>query len=258
MKKGRRVLASFKQVLIGALALLLAGCGERAVLDRLAFIDQGRAARALSGDAFLLADGRAVRLTGVSGPLAGDPYRPEAQAALDALVAGREVELLSGGARRDAYGRILAHARRTGDGRWIQGALLDQGAVRVRTWADNRALAPEMLEREARARRRKAGLWALPAYQVLLPHEAVNIRGFAVVEGRAALVRPGRFGEEIVLDDGAGGIVLQVPPRAAADFKAAAKVPAELSGRLLRARGSLWSDRSMRLDHPELLELLKE
>jgi endonuclease YncB( thermonuclease family) len=258
MKKGRRGLGAIARIFAAALAaLVLSACGDRAELDKLALFDQGRAVRAISPDAFMLEDGRTVRLTGVSGPLSGDPHHQESQSALQALVAGRDVELLSGGARQDAYGRILAHVRRKPDGRWIQSALLDQGAVRVRTWPDNRALATMMLDSEAKARRRDRGLWALAAYRVLLPQEAVNVRGFAVVEGWAAAVRPGRFGHEIVLSDGGPGIVLIVPPRAADDFRAAGKAPDALAGRLVRARGNIWSDRSMRLDHPELLEVME-
>ena len=242
------------------LSLALAGCGDRAAVERLALIGPGKVAHAISGDTVMLQDGRAVRLTGVTGPSGGAAYAAQAKAALEGLTAGREVELLSGGAKTDPYGRALAQLRRKTDGLWIEGALLDAGAVRVRTYADNRALALEMLEREAKARRKAAGLWGLPSYQVMLPQEAAAAgpQGFAVVEGRAAQVRPGRYGEEILLSDGGPGIVLQIPPRAAGDFVAAGKPLTALKGRLLRARGSLWADRAMRLDHPEALEVLKE
>lgn len=239
-------------------ALLLAGCGDRAGLDRLAALGQGKVARVLGGDAVVLADGRTVRLAGVVAPGAGQAYHDQAVAALSGLVAGREVDLLSGGATKDAYGRVLAQLRRRPDGLWVQGALLDAGAARVRTYADNRALAAPMLEREAGARRKAVGLWALPSFQVLLPQEAARARDFAVVEGRVADVRAGRYGEELALSDGGPGIVLTIPPRAAGDFVAAGKPLLPLKGRLVRARGDIWSDGTMRLDHPELLEVLKQ
>ena len=63
--------------------------------------------------------------------------------------------------------------------------MLEAGDARVRTWADNRALARPMLDAEARARLKGRGLWALPAYQVRLPDEAAaRPFGFQLVEGR--------------------------------------------------------------------------
>jgi micrococcal nuclease len=158
-----------------AVSVLVAGCDrDRAALDRLAATGSGKVVSLISADTVRLADGRSVHLAGITAPRQGDPYGAQARAALDALTTGQEVDLLSGGARQDAYGRTLAHLR-TKKGRvWIQGALLDSGAVRVRTYADNRALAAQMLEREARARRAGKGLWADKANQVLLPQEAAR------------------------------------------------------------------------------------
>jgi len=237
--------------------LMLAACGDRAAIDRLASFGEGKVARVLAADAMVLEDGRTVRLVGITGPAANGAYRGEAQAALEDLVGGREIELLTGGAAKDAYGRTLAHLRRRPDGLWVQGALLDAGAARVRTYADNRALAAEMLEHEARARLTARGLWALPAYRVLLPQEASGLRGFVVAEGRAAAVRAGPAGAEIALSDGGRGIVLRIVPRAVPDFEAAGKAPAALAGRMIRARGTLRADGVIRLDHPESLEVLK-
>lgn len=215
--------------------------------------------RLLSADAVVLEDGRTVRLAGVVAPRESEAHGPQARAALQKLVAGQAVELLSGGARQDAYGRTLAHLRRKKGRVWVQGALLDAGAARVRTYDDNRALAAQMLEREARARRAGKGLWADGAYRALLPQEAaVHARGFVIVEGRAAAVRAGRLGDDIQLTDGGPGIEVQIPGGARNDFAAAGKPAAAMKGRLIRVRGTLRADRTLRLDHPELLEVLAE
>ncbi len=219
---------------------------------------EGKVVRLISADAVLLEDGRTVRLAGLVAPREDEAYGPQARAVLQKLVAGQTVELLSGGARQDAYGRTLAHLRRKQGRVWVQGALLGAGAARVRTYDDNRALAAQMLEREARARRAGKGLWADKAYQVLLPQEAVHARGFAVVEGRAATVRGGRFGDDIQLSDGGPGIEVQIPGGARDDFAAAGKPAAAMKGRLIRVRGTLRADRTMRIDHPELVEVLAE
>lgn len=244
--------------LLIAVVLLVAGCRDRAALDRLAAVGEGKVVRLISADAVLLADGRTVRLAGIVAPREGEPYAAQARAALENLAVGQTVELLSGGARQDAYGRTLAHLRRKKGRLWVQGALLDAGAARVRTYDDNRALAAPMLEREARARRAGRGLWADRAYQVLLPQEAVNTRGFAIVEGRAAAVRSSRLGDDIQLSDGGSGVEAQIPGGARNDFAAAGKAAAAMKGRLIRVRGTLRADRTLRIDHPELLEVLAE
>jgi len=254
---GRRFFASGLALALSL--VLLAGCDrEPAALDRLAVTGSGKVARLISADTVMLEDGRSVHLAGVTAPREGQLYGAEAKAALDKLVTGQEVELLSGGARRDAYGRTLAHLRRRKGRVWVQGALLDAGAARVRTYADNRALAAEMLEREAKARRAGKGLWADKTYQVLLPQEAARARGFAIVEGRAAAVTSGRLGDDIGLSDGPPGIEVQIPGRARDDFAAAGKPAAAMKGRLIRVRGTLRADRTLRIDHPELLEVLAE
>ena len=244
--------------LVPLLALaLVAGCGrEPAALDRLAATGAGKVARLISADTVLLVDGRTVHLAGVTAPREGQPHGADAKAVLDKLVTGQEVELLSGGARQDAYGRTLAHLRRRKGRVWVQGALLDAGAARVRTYADNRALAAEMLEREAKARIAGKGLWADKTYQVLLPQEAARARGFAIVEGRAAAVTSSRLGDDIGLTDGPPGIEVQIPGRARDDFAAAGKSAAAMKGKLIRVRGTLRADRTLRIDHPELLEVL--
>lgn len=245
------------QVLVAI--LLVAGCGrDPAALDRLAVTGSGKVARLISADTLMLQDGRAVHLAGVTAPRANEPYGVQARAALDKLLVGQEVDLLSGGARQDAYGRTLAHLRRKQGRVWVQGALLDAGAARVRTYADNRALAAEMLEREAKARRAGKGLWSDQAFSVLLPQEAVRARGFAIVEGRAAAVSSSRLGDDIALTDGPPGIEVQIPGHARDDFAAAGKPAAAMKGKLIRVRGTLRADRALRIDHPELLEVLAE
>jgi micrococcal nuclease len=236
--------------------LLVAGCGDRTALNRLAATGSGKVVRLISADAVLLADGRTVRLAGIVAPRENDPYGPQAKATLEKLVMGQEVELLSGGARQDAYGRTLAHLRRKKGGAWVEGALLDAGAARVRTYADNRALAWEMLEHEAKARQAGKGLWADKAYQVLLPQEAAIARGFVIVEGRAAAVTSSRLGDDIALSDGGPGIEVQIPGGARDEFADAGASAADVEGKLIRVRGTLRADRTLRIDHPELLEVL--
>ena len=242
--------------------LLLAGlaaCGPPAALDRLAAGEQGRVADIVSGDTLRLDSGLEVRLAGIDAPRAPAPYAEEARKALQRLADGRLVALHYGGARRDRYGRAIAQVTLRRGGTWLQQALLRSGAVRVHTWPDNRALAGVLLEDEAYARNHQIGLWKLPAYRVLLPGEATDTSGFQVVEARVRSLGPSYGqGARLELTSRPGvGLEAVIPARAQQDFKAAGKAAEQLRGRHLRLRGYI-DDRTLRLDHPEQVEWLKE
>lgn len=231
--------------------VLLSGCGDGAALDRLAAAGKGRVTEVSAGDLVVLDDGEAVKLAGLASFRRGDPYAQEARAALEGLVLGKEVELLSGGALRDPFERRVAHLRLVKGRRWVQGEMLEAGAGRVRTFSDQRALAAQMLEREAKARGARRGLWALKAYEVRLPWE--DARGFAVIEGKVTAVRPVGEGYELDMQ----GVTLEIPGRAAGDFLAAGKAAPTLAGQLVRVRGTVRYAGGMRLDHPEAIEVLQ-
>jgi len=238
-------------------ALVLAACGDGAALDRLAPGEHGRVAAVRSGDALVLDSGLVVRLAGLEVPRAGDAGADEARAALAGLVQGREVQLAYGGARRDAYGRALAQVRLTG-GDWVEGAMLRAGEARVRTWADNRALARPMLDAEARARIAHAGLWRPGgAFAVRLPAEMdAAAPGFAVVEGRVRRVEDDGSGSVLDFTDRRNGFAAEVPAEASRDLAAAGVSPRSLEARLVRVRGYVPWTGLMRIDHPEQIEVL--
>jgi micrococcal nuclease len=233
--------------------LLLAACGDGVALDKLAPVGRGRVVEVITPDLVMLDDGETVKLAGLASLPAREPYSAEARAELEKLTLGQEVEMLSGGAARDPFGRRVAHLRLVKGRRWVEGQMLEAGAGRVRTFADNRALAAQMLEQEAKARAAERGLWALPAYQVRLPNELRGAYGFQVVEGRVTAVR--RYGRSVTLD--VQELDVDIPARAVGDFETAQKAPATLAGRLIRVRGTVRQGPSMRLDHPEALEVLQ-
>ena len=230
----RRRLAAMTGAFV--LAAILASCGGPGV-DQLAAGPRGVVAEVRSGDAVVLRGGQVVRLAGVEAPKGADPFAAQARDALASLVLGREVQLMYGGARQDAYGRALAHLKLTKGGAWVEKALLEAGDARVRTYADNRALARPMLDAEARARLEGRGLWALPAYQVRLPDEAAaRPFGFQVVEGRvvSAAERDGALRLDLER-----WVEAEVPREARAAFASSGVVLADLPGRLVRLRGSM-------------------
>jgi endonuclease YncB( thermonuclease family) len=254
---GRRV-AAMAMAMAMAVALTLAGCGGPGV-DQLATGAKGVVAEVRSGDAVALRGGQVVRLAGVEAPKGSDPFAPEARAALARLVLGQEVQLMYGGARQDAYGRALAHLKLTRGGAWVEKALLEAGDVRVRTYADNRALARPMLDAEARARLKGRGLWALQAYRVRLPDEAAaRPFGFQVVEGRvvSAAERDGVL--RLSLER---WVEAEAPREAKGAFASSGLALTDLPGKLVRIRGPMRpgsGEGLMKLDHPEQIEVLRE
>jgi endonuclease YncB( thermonuclease family) len=242
-----------------AIAAALAGCGEGGALDRLAAGERGKVVSVASGDELVLDNGLNVRLSGIETPWMDEPGGTGSQAELSRLVLGRQVQLFYGGARRDPRGRALAQVRLVDGRTWVEAALLRDGWARVRTFADNRALARTMLEDEAHARRAKLGLWALPDYAVRLPAEVTgDTHGYQIVEGRVASVTTGRGGTYLDFTRDHSGFAAVVDPRAVADLTAAGMTPASLAGRLIRVRGMIGWDGQMRIDHPEPIERVKE
>jgi len=241
-----------------AAALVLAGCNRPGV-DQLAPGPKAVVAEVRSGDAVVLKGGQVVRLSGVEAPKGSDPFAAQAREALARLVLGKEVQLMYGGARQDAYSRALAQLKLARGGDWVQEVLLKAGDVRVHTYADNRALARPMLDDEARARMARRGLWALPLYQVRLPDEAAaQPFGFQVVEGRvvSAAERDGA-----VRLDLERWVEAEVPREAQGAFASSGVVLADLPGKLVRVRGFMRpgsGEGLLKLDHPEQIEVLKE
>jgi len=245
--------------LLALLSVTLAACGDNAGLERLSRGEEGRVVEVRSGDVLALDNGLVVRLAGLQAPRMDEPGAEAARADLEKRALGKRVALFYGGARRDAFGRALAQVRLEDTRQWVQGALLDDGVVRERTFADNRALAAPMLDAEAKARQAKRGVWALAGYQVRLPQEVTaRIDGFQIVEGRVRSAFPGRDGYEVEMEGARDGFLVEVSRSAAADLAAAGHPPQSLVGRLVRVRGAVGRDGLMRVDHPEAVEVLRE
>jgi endonuclease YncB( thermonuclease family) len=254
----RSLLALVGSVLPPAiLPLALDGCAPG--LEQLAAGPIDKVAQVHNGDSLVLAGGQTVRLVGIEAPKNDQVYAAEARQALEDLVSGQQVQLFYGGARQDAYGRILAHLRLRRDRSWVQKTLLEAGAARVRTYLDNRALARPMLDAEARARKASRGLWTLLAYRVRLPEEAaVDPFGFQIVEGKVSFVQPDGDGLAMDLEH---WVRAEVPRASQAPFASAGLTPSVLKGRLVRVRGMTRPGRGeavLTLDHPEQVELLRQ
>lgn len=227
-----------------------------------------QAVTVVDGDTLMLEDGSEVRLVGIQAPklplgragFTAWPMAEAAKAALADLAQGRRLGLAFTGRRLDRHGRHLAHLVRDQDGLWIQGELLRRGLARVYSFADNRALVPEMLALEREARAARLGIWVEAFYALRGPEEAGDhIGSFQLVEGRvrdAARVR-GRvylnFGADWKTD-----FTVSISARSWKLFEAAGLAPEDYKGRRLRARGWLRSLNGPMIvaTHPEQLEIL--
>lgn len=235
--------------------------------DRLERGDTATVVEVVDGDTVRLDTGRQVRLVGIQAPklplgrpgFEKWPLADEAKLALEDLVLGKPVTLAFGGQKVDRYNRFLAHLFLP-DGTWIQQRLLAAGYARVYSFPDNRALVPEMLRSETRARHAGNGIWTLPYYVVLDPDaSAEHLERFALVEGRvreAAQIR-GRtylnFGADWKTD-----FTIAVAPKHWKRFQAAGISHEDYQGRKIRVRGWLKSRNGPMIDvtHPEQIEVL--
>lgn len=221
------------------------------------------------GDTLTLDSGENVRLAGIQAPklplgrpdFAPWPLADKARETLGELALGQRVRLSYGGARSDRYRRLLAHLHRETDGLWLQGEMLRRGLARVYTFADNRALAGEMLALERAARAAGRGIWADGFYTVQQAESLdAGIDGFQLVEGK--ILNAARIRDYIYLNFGPDyrtDFTLPIHRRHWRHFAAAGIDPLNWAGRRVRARG--WLDRlngpMIEITHPEQIEMLQ-
>jgi micrococcal nuclease len=155
----------------------------------------------IDGETLKLDDGSELRLAGIQAPRVPDgggeaafwPPAAEARQALEALLAGRSVEVAFAGPRSDRYGRTLAHLFVPRDGRriWVQGELLAMGHARAFGLRASPCMQ-ELASNEQIALAARRGLWAHAAYQVRAADDVADLMRYRhtlqVVEGEVSEV----------------------------------------------------------------------
>ncbi len=212
-----------------------------------------------------------VRLVGIQAPklplgragFKSWPLGGKSKSALASLILGKLITLAAAGRQLDRHGRILAHIY-LADGLWVQGEMLKRGMARVYSFADNRAMAGEMLAAEGAARAARRGIWALPYYRVRTVAEANRgmageLGTFQLIEGR--IKKTARVKNIVYLnfgDDWRTDFTVTIKTRARKMFEKSGIDPVSLEGRLIRVRGWLKSWNGLMVDatHPEQIELL--
>jgi endonuclease YncB( thermonuclease family) len=192
------------------------------------------------GRTAILADGRVVRLAGIE-------VVPGSEAALESLIAGREVGLLRLGAETDRYGRLLAVLvlpPSEGIAQSVQRVMLERGQARVAAKIGDKACADELQSAEKTARAAGLGVWADAAYVVQNaenPAGISKVRGrFAVVEGKVVSVR--ESGGTIYVNFGrrwSDDFTVTVLKRNERIFTSSGLDLRKLAGRTVRIRGTI-------------------
>jgi endonuclease YncB( thermonuclease family) len=270
-------MAQFVRLLALAVPLLLPAAGAsaqaRAPGDpscRIERLGSGTVRQVLDGRSFALDDGRTIRLPGIEAPLPPNPGETgaraqagsAARAALEAILAGEEVELRARAATLDRYGRTLAHAYivRAGSSSAAH-EMLGRGFARVAADAE---CAADLLAREEAAREAKLGLWGNAYYAVIgaenLGALAAQYGHFTVVEGRILSVR--ESGGTIYLNFGrrsAEALTVTILKRNERTFVAAGLAPGRLTNLRVRVRGTIEERNGPRIEalRAEQIEIAK-
>ena len=243
-------------------ALVLAACAPDVLLADMQPGEKGRVVRVIDGDALVLDTGQSVRLVSIEAPALRprgrepDRYAVESARALEDMVLGREVQLFYPGITRDRYDRALAHVV-TIDGSgpqiWLNRAMIEAGAARVRLYPDTAARGDELLRLEAESRAARQGLWKLRDYGVQ-PARALgeDTRGFMLVEAvlGPALAPEGDFAPRLACQRPLEGSVVRLEVRREAETACALEEGARVLLRGYVSRGRI------DLTYPRHIEVL--
>lgn len=218
--------------------LIVSGCSAASPLPGMQPGESGRVVRIIDGDALVLHTGLTVRLLAIEAPArssgnrSADVYAEESARTLEDLALGREVQLFYPGLTRDRYDRALAHAVTmdlAGPRYWLNLALVERGAARVRLYPDTAARGRDLLAAEETARVSRIGLWRTRAYAIrrassLPPSQ----NGFHIVEGVLADMETQAIGDPVActrhLSQSSLSLHIQVSAEAACQVEAGTRV----------------------------------
>lgn len=218
---------------------------------------------------FVGKSGKIYQLSGLDSPglLEGDPTLAlAAQKRLSDLLVGKDVKLFQ--TKKETIGRLnrlghhLVQAVKVQDQIWIQGQLLSEGLVRVRTTASNPEMAAAMLATEQTARSKKIGLWGQTPYRIRADDDTEDsLNSFQLVEGtvKKTAIKTNtifvNFGEDWQTD-----FTIGIPSPARKLLARKNIDPLQLTGRHLRVRGWVrhYNGPYIEIDHAEQIELLDD
>jgi hypothetical protein len=140
--------------------------------------------------------------------------------------------------------------------------MLRRGLARVYTFADNRALASEMLSLEQSAREAGRGIWGNPFYAVRTSEQAArHIGTFQLVGDRVMDVAEVRGRTYVNFGaDWRDDFTVTFDSRVRRLFEAQGIDPQSYEDQAIRVRGWLesWNGPMIEVTHPEQIEVLNE
>lgn len=217
-----------------------AGAGDKSRCE-LANLGDGVVQSVADGRTLRLADGREVRLAGLEVPAS-------AKAALQALVASRDVTLARVGPEIDRYGRVSAAVilkpAPLAIENTVQYTLLAHGNAHLAAHVGEFGCATALRAAEHAARTAGLGLWQDPHYLTANaenPGAILAFRGhLALVEGKVLSVR--ESGATIYVNFGrrwSEDFTVTVPKRQEKSFAAVGLTLKNLAGHRVRVRGTI-------------------
>lgn len=168
--------------------LFLCAGASAGVIGAAAKAEETNALNAFSGDRFYDGD-QEYLLADIVAPSAfklserAATYFRESKSALNALLSGAVIDRETAGPQT-RWGGEIVYARRRGEEKTLQEALVATGAVRVEPQSDDLEFISNLLMLEQTARENKRGLWALQNYRVIDAEKAnPAIGAFHLIEG---------------------------------------------------------------------------
>jgi hypothetical protein len=213
-----------------------------------------RAVAVRDGRTLLLDDGRELRLAGIDVNELG-------AAALQALAAGKKLQVGNANAKLDRYGRLYGFAFVEAERQSLQSILLERGSARVLPRIGDKQCFMALLRAEQTARADRRGLWADPNFAPLRADKLARIKAkngrFALIEGKILSVR--ESGATIYLNFGrhwAYDFSVIIPRRLKRLFSGYEIDPKQLEGQHIRVRGWIEKRRGPVIvaDSPEQIE----
>ncbi|MDX8382133.1 MAG: thermonuclease family protein [Ghiorsea sp.] len=132
--------------------------------------------KVLDGDTFKTMQGEKIRLLNINTPeiqhdtSPAQPFGYQAKAALQNLIAGKQVRLTFDKEKKDKYKRTLAHVYLR-DGLWVNAELVRLGFAHVYTFVPNIKAAKALFAIEREAISNRLNMWSDKRWRVLNPKE---------------------------------------------------------------------------------------
>ena len=138
--------------------IFLFSFGSLLFLDSVNGNERGRVKQVYDGDTVLLEDGRKVRYLGINSPEYQEPFYLKAKRFNESLVLRKEVRLELDQEKADHYHRVLAYVYVVDE--QVNARMVKEGLAHAFFIGQSRKHQSLLLQAQAEAKQRKAGIWS--------------------------------------------------------------------------------------------------